>query len=110
MWNMVPTELHQYSLGDLVRGLVTISKPDQTPNPAWHYALADGIPIRSARAAIVLSIRALGLPSGSSIGVPLYCCPVVFKAIKTAGCHPRFLDVDPGTFCISLEDLYSKRS
>jgi perosamine synthetase len=110
MWNLLPTELHQYSLGDLFRGLLAIGKPDQAPNPTWHYALAEGIPVRSARAAIVLSIRALALRSGSSIGVPLYCCPVVFKAIKAAGCRPRFLDVDPGTFCISPEDLYAKRS
>jgi dTDP-4-amino-4,6-dideoxygalactose transaminase len=68
------------------------------------------LPVRSGRAAIIISLRALGLGPGSRIGVPLYCCPVVFKAIKTAGCLPRFLDVDPGTFCVSSADLYAKRS
>ena len=110
MWNLLPTELHQYSLGDMVRGLMAARKPEADPNPIWRSALGDGIPIRSARAAIILSIKALGLEPGSRIGVPLYCCPVVFKAIKVAGCVPRFLDIDPGTFCISPEDLYAKRS
>jgi dTDP-4-amino-4,6-dideoxygalactose transaminase len=49
------------------------------------------------------------MPPGSKIGVPLYCCPVVFKAIKAAGCMPRFLDIEPETFCLSSEDLRAKR-
>lgn len=110
MLNLLPTELHQYSLGDMIRGLIAASKPRKSPDLTWQSALGDGIPIRSARAAIILSIKALGLEPGSRIGVPLYCCPVVFKAIKAADCQLRFLDVDPGTFCISPEDLYAKRS
>jgi perosamine synthetase len=110
MWNLLPTELHQYSLKDLARGLKAIGRTDRAPDPHWPFPLGESIPIRSGRAAIVLSIQALGLRPGSSVGVPLYCCPVVFKAIKTAGCRPRFLDVDPGTFCISPEDLSAKRS
>jgi dTDP-4-amino-4,6-dideoxygalactose transaminase len=34
----------------------------------------------------------------------------VFKAIKAADCVPRFLDIDPGTFCLSPEDLRIKHS
>lgn len=108
--NLLPTELHQYSLGDFARGLKAAGRSGRAPDPREPFPLADGIPIRSGRAAIVLSIKALGLRPGSPIGVPLYCCPVVFKAIRTAGCQPRFLDVDPGTFCLSPEDLSAKRA
>jgi dTDP-4-amino-4,6-dideoxygalactose transaminase len=48
------------------------------------------------------------LPPRASIGVPLYCCPVVFKAIKAAGFRPRFIDIDPDTYCISATDLAVK--
>jgi len=72
--------------------------------------LGDCIPVRSARVAIVAAIKALNLRPGTRIGVPLYCCSVVFKAIKAAGCTPRFIDVDPVTFCISATDLRGKRS
>ena len=68
------------------------------------------LPIRTARVAIMLALRALGLTAGARIGVPLYCCPVVFKAIRSAGCTPRFIDVDRATCCVSAEDLSSKAS
>ncbi|MBE3144720.1 MAG: DegT/DnrJ/EryC1/StrS family aminotransferase [Planctomycetes bacterium] len=110
MLNLLPAELHYYSLGDLARGFVAATDPAFNRRPITLPSLGDGIPLRSARAGIVLAIKALNLEPGSRIGVPLHCCPVVFKAIKTAGCRPRFLDVDPGTFCISPEDLYAKRS
>lgn len=70
--------------------------------------LGEGVPIRSARAAIIVAIKALGLTPGSRIGVPLYCCPVVFKAIKAADCIPCFVDIEPETYCLSLEDLKKK--
>jgi dTDP-4-amino-4,6-dideoxygalactose transaminase len=34
----------------------------------------------------------------------------VFKAIKAAGCVPRFIDVDPDTYCLSAVDLAAKSS
>ena len=42
--------------------------------------------------------------------MPLYCCPVVFRAIALAGCVARFIDVDDSTFCMSAKDLAAKRS
>lgn len=60
--------------------------------------------------AIFLALKSLGLSSGARIGVPLYCCPVVFKAVVAAGCEIRFLDIDPTTYCISPEDLSAKSS
>ena len=50
------------------------------------------------------------MPPAARIGVPLYCCAVVFKAIKAAGCRPRFIDVEPATFCMSAADLRAKSS
>jgi perosamine synthetase len=71
--------------------------------------IGDCIPTRSGRAGLIASIKALKLPPNARIGVPLYCCPVVFKAIKAANCTPRFIDVDYSTYCMSAEDLFKKR-
>lgn len=110
MASLIPTELHRYSLGDIGRGLINARKPIGSQTTIPLPGLGDGIPIRSARAAVVVALKALGMPPGSKIGVPLYCCPVVFKAIKAADCVPRFLDIDSETFCLSSEDLRAKRS
>lgn len=110
MAGLIPTELHRYSIGDVGRGLVAAHKPVDLQTMISLPGLGYAIPIRSARAAVIVALQALDMPPGSKIGVPLYCCPVVFKAIRAAGCVPRFLDVDPETFCLSSEDLRAKRS
>lgn len=112
MFNLVPTEYWDYSLSDMIRGLVAAQSSRRST--ADRYILMPGVgrclPIRSARAAIVIALKALTLPPGASVGVPLYCCPVVFSAIKAAQCRPYFVDVDPDTFCISAADLAAKSS
>src|ERR1051326_9219523 len=57
-----------------------------------------GIAVRSGRLGIATALRALQLPQGAGVAVPLYCCPVVFQAIAAAGFSPRFIDVDPATY------------
>ena len=110
MSRLLPTELHQYSIRDVVRGLIASRKSIGVQSAISLPGLGEGISIRSARAAVIVAIQALGIRPGSRIGVPLYCCPVVFKAIKAADCVPRFLDIEPETFCLSPGDLLAKRS
>ncbi len=110
MLGLLPTEYWEYTFGDIIRGLGAALDPRQPKSMIHINGLGDCIPTRSARAALVTAIRALDLRPGARIGVPLYCCPVVFKAIKMAGCQARFIDVDPTTYCMSAEDLYAKRS
>jgi perosamine synthetase len=62
----------------------------------------------SGRASLYAILKGLGLEEGSRIGVPLYCCPVVFDAIRQAGMIPEFVDVDPETFNLSSQDLSRK--
>lgn len=112
MMNLLPNEHHDYRFPDAIRGLfAAMARESQASLRAIRIPdLGDCLPARSGRAAIVVALQALALPPGARIGVPLYCCPVVFKAIKAAGCVPRFLDVDPGTYCLSVTDLSAKRS
>lgn len=110
MLGLIPTELHPYTVADFFRSISVLWRSRLQENQIILPELGKAVPIRSARAAVIVAIKALGLRVGSRIGVPLYCCPVVFKAIKEAGCYPRFLDIDPTTFCLSPEDLLAKRS
>jgi len=110
MTGLVPRDHWEHSLGDFFRGLTTAFIP-RGQGKVLHIAdLASCIPVRSGRAGLVASIRALDLPPKGRIGVPLFCCPVVFKAITAAGNTPCFVDIEPDTFCISPEDLTEKRA
>ncbi len=110
MLTLLPVELAEYGWVDVVRGISAALGP-RVPGAALALpGLGPGVPTRSARAAIIIALKALDLPPGARVGVPLHCCPVVFKAILTAGCRPRFLDVDPETFGVSPADAAAKRS
>lgn len=110
MLNLVPTEAWEYSFKDLIRGLYAALSLKNPKKTIYIQGIGNCIPTRSARTAIIIALKALNLPPGARIGVPLYCCPVVFKAIKTAGCTPQFIDVNPETFCVSAEKLATKSS
>lgn len=107
---LIPAEYWEYKVSDLIRGLAVAFAHKKLSGTLYLEGFGNCIPARSGRAALVTAIKALDLPPGARIGVPLYCCPVVFKAIEAAGSKPIFIDVEPTTFCISLEDFYRKRS
>lgn len=112
MLSLVPTEHWDYGPGDLVRGLrVALSRrrTDKTTTIGIP-GVGPSVPIRSGRAAIVIALRALELPAGASVAVPLYCCPVVLRAVAESGYRVRFIDVDPKTYCMSATDLAAKNS
>ena len=110
MIGLIPTEHHPYSLRDVVRGLAAAGRGSDQPAVISLPGIGDGVAIRSARAAMIISLKALGLPPGAKVGVPLYCCPVVFKAIKAADCIPKFIDIEADSHCLSTKDLRAKRS
>jgi dTDP-4-amino-4,6-dideoxygalactose transaminase len=110
MSGLIPVENWRYSVRDIFRGLSAALGPSSVNGMFEIPGLGSCIPARSARSGIVAALKALSLQPHARIGVPLYCCPVVFKAIKQAGCTARFIDIEFGTACMSAEDLYKKRS
>jgi perosamine synthetase len=110
MTGLLPVELWDYRLHDFAAGIYSVSVSPSNGETIPIPGLGEAVPARSARAGIVTAIKALGLKPSASVGVPLYCCSVVFKAIEAAGCKPRFLDVDAETFCLSPQDLAAKKS
>lgn len=110
MISLTPVENWEYSLGDVFSGLISTTSKGDKYKSIDIQGIGSCIPARSARAAIHTAIKALGLSEGTRIGVPLYCCPVVFKAIESAGCKHCFIDIDLETCCISAEDFLRKRN
>ena len=110
MNSLVPTEYWDYGFADAIRGMRTALNPQPSNGNTRILIpeLGNCIPVRSARAALVVALKTLSLPDGALVAVPLYCCPVVLSAIKMAGYRARFVDVDPSTFCMSATDLAAK--
>ena len=101
MTTLIPTEAWKFSLKDVVTGLLSIFSTDCATQELHISGIGRAITARSGRAGIVIALKALGLARGAGIGVPLYCCPVVFKAIAEAGYRPVFIDTEPDDYTIS---------
>jgi dTDP-4-amino-4,6-dideoxygalactose transaminase len=63
----------------------------------------------SGRASLYAILKALDLPEGAGVGVPLYCCHVVFDAVRQAGFVPVFLDINTEDYNVSVKDVSRKR-
>ena len=108
MAGLLPRDYWEYGVADALRATAAAlisRRPGGTLNLG---ELDECIPVNSGRAGLLICLKALDLGEGARIGVPLYCCPIVFKAILAAGYVPHFLDVDPVTFCVSSNDLAAK--
>lgn len=110
MLRLLPVENWRYSMSDILNGLINILFNQIDSGTINIENIGQCIPVRSARAGIYTILKSLNLSKGSRVGVPLYCCPVVFKAIEAAGCKHCFIDIDYTTCCISADDLSRKRN
>ena len=63
----------------------------------------------AGRTSLYAILKSLSLPPGSLVGVPLFCCDVVFDSIRRAGFVPRFIDVESYNYNLSASDLEKKR-
>ena len=63
----------------------------------------------AGRTSLYAILKALDLPAGAQVGVPLFCCSVVFNAICQAGLTPRFIDSNMDDCNLSVDDLRKKR-
>lgn len=107
---LIPRNNWDYGLRSLFVALAAARKPDvQTPNIASIFPQKP-LWTTSGRASLFAILSALELPQGASVGVPLFCCPVVFDAIRQAGFSPRFLDSKRDDPNVSADDLRRKRA
>jgi dTDP-4-amino-4,6-dideoxygalactose transaminase len=95
-------------LGSAVRGGGEVSLAPAAPRQLTEGQ--DLFAFNGATAALVAILRALGLPAGSGVAVPIYTCLTVFEAVRQAGLSCVFVDIDPGTFGYDLADLERRRA
>jgi dTDP-4-amino-4,6-dideoxygalactose transaminase len=98
---LIPRLRVDYSLAMFVRGLGALVRGEAEARLALPGIDRGLMPVSSGRAGLRLILRALDLPAGSGIAVPLYCCPTVFSAIERAGHRPVFVDIGQSDFNIS---------
>lgn len=108
MISLLPTEAWEYSFLDIIRAITAAYRSTKDVQRLYIKDIGSCIPVRSGRVGIMLSLQTLKLKKGAGVGVPLYCCPVVFKAIKMSGMRPVFLDIDASNYCIDIQDLSKK--
>jgi perosamine synthetase len=107
---LIPRYNWDYGVLDLGKACLAAFGPRRTENGALQ-EIFGAAPVfsTSGRASLYAILTALKLPKNSSVGVPLFCCPVVFDAIKQAGLKPEFIDINLDDYCLSAADLSRKK-
>lgn len=54
---------------------------------------------------VELALRGLGLGAGDEVALAGYDFPGNFRAVESVGARPVLVDIDPGTWCISAQEL-----
>lgn len=71
---------------------------------AFHDA-KHGICVNSGTTALTLALRAVGIGKGDEVLVPAYTFIATATSIVEAGAVPRFVDIDPDTYNIDVNQL-----
>jgi perosamine synthetase len=102
---LIPRYNWDYSIRDFVFAVYGAAGGGQKSFGAVEKRFGkDLVFINSGRSALYSILKALNLPSGAMVGVPLFCCPVVFEAIVKSGNTPVFIDIGSRGFNISIAD------
>lgn len=106
--NLIPRNNWDYGLQECLTALTTREIDIQKISNTEKYFQAKPIWVTSGRAALYAILKAMHLPANAKIGVPLFCCSVVFEAIHQAGLIPQFIDVNLDDANMSVDDLRKK--
>lgn len=108
---LVPRYNWDYGLSDYAKALAATFRP-MPDGVRVFQALFGQEPIftTSGRTSLYAILKALALPERSRVGVPLFCCPVVFDAIRQAGLLPTFIDINLRDYNLSAADLGKKKN
>lgn len=107
---MIPRYNWDYGLSDYAKALASIFKSKTNHGTAFQNLFGqEPIFTASGRTSLYSILKGLNLPEKSFVGVPLFCCPVVFDAIRQAGLVPKFIDINLDDYNLSASDLERKR-
>jgi len=107
--NLIPRLNYDYNFQDFTLATSQINRPVGTRTVRLAFG-RNAVFYHSGRTALYSILKCLDLPKGSRVGVPLYCCRVVFDAIRAAGCRPIFIDSELDTYTLSIHDLSEKEN
>ncbi len=112
-WQMIPRFAPQVKTLQLLRAWraraalpLGLRLDERTPLVEGQQLFA----LNSGSAALTVLLRALGLPGGAGVGVPVYTCGTVFEAIRSAGLRCVFIDNRPDTFEFDPDSLRGRRA
>ncbi len=112
MLNTIPRFACPYTFGDYAAALAATLKR-HPPAPEGFQDLLGDRPMfwaSSGRQALWLILRALALPRGAGVGVPLYTDRSIIDAVRWAGYEPVFLDVEESTLTLDPASVARSRS
>lgn len=105
---LIPRNNVDYGFKELIGALAAVR--DNSPQASNVEKIFQRNPLwtNSGRVSLYTILKSLELPPSAKIGVPLFCCPVVFDAIRQADLTPCFIDVNLNDFNLSVEYLREK--
>lgn len=109
MRKLIPRLNYTFGFKDILFSLVSLFKSKCDMNFLNALFETDKIYfVNHARTGLRMLLNSMSLPANANIGVQAYNCHTVFNAIKYAGYHPIFIDID-ADFRIDIADLVNKR-
>jgi len=107
--NLIPRFNLDYDFNDFIYGIKSIFSSDDFDLGSLEliFGKRTFLFTNYGRSSLYVILRALNLPKGSKVGVPLYSCTVVFDAIVNAGHIPCFIEIDDN-YTVDPEDLKDK--
>lgn len=109
--NLIPRYNWDFNLRQFVKSLCYVMGYSSSDNNCISDFFKNApIYSTSGRTSLYVILRALQLKKGSGIGVPLFCCPVVFETISEAQLEPVFIDIDESDYNLDIADLEKKKN
>jgi len=106
-WPVVLSALRAVLKGEIIEGRKIEAFEEQV---ARYLGVKHALSLPSGRMALYASLEALKLNPGSEIIIPSFNVPEVVGTVIWAGMHPKFVDIDPGTYNVSPELIEEKIS
>jgi len=109
-FDLIPRYYWDYHLSTLIKQLaILITRRSISRDHLEEVFGQKPVFTTSGRTSLYVILKSLNLPEGSGVGVPLFCCPVVFDAIVQADLLPIFIDINLTDYTISVDDLIKKK-